>query len=54
MMKASEFRQRARECRELAEKAKSAADRKVLLDMAEAWESLLEVREKTGLIKGSS
>ena len=45
MKKASEYRQHAAECREMASKAK-APQRDHLLKMAETWESLADDRDK--------
>lgn len=40
MKKASEYRQHARECRELAATMESDAQREQLLEMADHWEKL--------------
>ena len=47
MKKASEYREHAEECRTLARRSKSAADRDMLLNMAATWDSLAEERIKT-------
>jgi hypothetical protein len=44
MDKASEYRQRARECRELAQQMPNAEQRAQLLSMAEMWDNLAEDR----------
>lgn len=40
MKKASEYRQHAQECRDLAAKMESAEQREQLIEMAEHWERL--------------
>lgn len=47
MKKVSEYREHAEECRTLARRSKSAADRDMLLNMAATWDSLAEERIKT-------
>jgi hypothetical protein len=42
----SEYRDHAEECRTLARRARSAEDRNMLLNMADAWENLARAREK--------
>jgi hypothetical protein len=44
MKKASEYRQHAQECRDLAATMESAAQRDQLLEMAAHWEKLAEDR----------
>jgi hypothetical protein len=44
MNKASEYRQHAKECRELAAQMESAVQRDQLLEMAEHWEKLASDR----------
>jgi hypothetical protein len=46
MKKASEYRQRADQCRILARAAKSPQHREMLLDMAATWDGLAEDRMK--------
>jgi hypothetical protein len=41
-----DFRQHAEECRQLARRARTAADRDMLLDMAATWESLAASRQR--------
>ncbi len=45
MRKVEEFRQHAEECRLLAKRSISENDRKMLHNMADAWESLAVDRE---------
>lgn len=44
MKKASEYRQHAKECRTLAAKMETSADREQLLAMAAHWEQLAQDR----------
>ncbi len=44
MKKASEYRQHAEECRDLARRAKEAEHRDMLLNMAATWDSLAAER----------
>lgn len=44
MKKASDYRQHARECRELASQMESAEQRAQMLEMAEHWEKLASDR----------
>jgi hypothetical protein len=46
MKKASEYREHARECRELAALMAEPENRRQLLDMAESWDLLAEERER--------
>jgi hypothetical protein len=46
MQKVSEYRHHAEECRTLARRARSAADRDMLLKMADSWDELARAREK--------
>ncbi|HEY8573973.1 hypothetical protein [Phenylobacterium sp.] len=48
MKKASEYRQHAQECRDLAATMESAAQRDQLLEMAAHWEKLAQ--DRVGLI----
>ena len=47
MSKVSEYRQHARECRSFAKTARFSQHRKMLLNMATAWETLANDRIKT-------
>jgi hypothetical protein len=47
--KASEYREHARECRELAQKMETQADREQMLAMAAHWETL--AKERTALVR---
>jgi CelD/BcsL family acetyltransferase involved in cellulose biosynthesis len=49
MKNASEYRRHARECRELAAKMETAADREQMLAMAAHWEQL--ARERTEMVR---
>jgi lysozyme family protein len=44
MQKAEDFRKHVQECRALARRARSPADRGMLLDMAQTWEELAAAR----------
>ena len=46
MEKASEYREHARECRNLASLMAEPKNRQQLLDMAESWDSLADERER--------
>jgi hypothetical protein len=46
MKKVSEYRKHAEECRELARRSKTQAQREMLLNMATAWDSLADGRAK--------
>jgi hypothetical protein len=48
MKKASEYRQHAKECRDLAAQMESAPQREQLIEMAEHWEKL--ARDRLALI----
>ena len=47
MKKMEEYKQHAEECRELARRSKTQADREMLLNMATTWEQLAAGRAKT-------
>jgi hypothetical protein len=47
LSKVSEYRQHARECRSFAKTARFSQHRKMLLNMATAWETLANDRIKT-------
>jgi hypothetical protein len=47
MKKVSEYREHAEECRALARRSKSSADRDMLLNMATTWDSLADDRIKS-------
>jgi len=47
MKKVSEYREHAEECRALARRSKSPADRDMLLNMAATWDSLADDRIRT-------
>jgi hypothetical protein len=47
MKKVSEYREHAEECRTLARRSKSSADRDMLLNMAATWDSLADDRIRT-------
>lgn len=49
MKKTSEYRDHARECRELAAKMETPADREQMLSMAEQWEQL--ARDRAALVR---
>lgn len=49
MKKASQYREHARECRELAAKMETAADREQMLAMAAHWERL--ARDRLALVR---
>jgi hypothetical protein len=51
MKKVSEYREHAEECRTLARRSKSSADRDMLLNMAATWDSRTTV---SGLPNGKS
>ena len=53
MKKASEYREHAKECRDMAAKARSQEDRETLLHMANTWEELATAREKQNSRKGT-
>jgi hypothetical protein len=46
MLKVEDFRRNAADCRRMASTAKDANHRKMLEDMAAAWETLAAEREK--------
>ena len=46
MKKASEYRQHANECRNLAKQVRDAAQRKQLLEMAKTWDALAVDRDR--------
>jgi hypothetical protein len=46
MLKVAEYRQHAADCRNMAAKTKDPDQRKMLEDMAAAWEGLATEREK--------
>jgi len=50
MLKASEYRQHARECRTLATKMHIGEHRDQLLAMAATWDRMAEERERTALL----
>lgn len=47
MKKASEYRDHARECREIAASMPPGEPRERLLEMARLWDSMAEERERT-------
>jgi hypothetical protein len=47
MKKIEEYREHAEECRALARRSKTQADRDMLLNMAATWDGLAEGRAKT-------
>jgi hypothetical protein len=47
MKKIEEYKEHAQECRELARRSKTQADRDMLLNMAATWEDLALGRAKT-------
>jgi hypothetical protein len=46
MEKVIDFRRHAEECRQLAHRSRKDDERKMLVAMAESWDSLAEVRER--------
>ena len=51
MRKIEEYKEHAEECRTLARRSKSQADRDMLMNMATTWESLAEGRTRSMEIK---
>jgi hypothetical protein len=47
MKKISEYRDHACECRTMAKRTRSQAQRDMLLKMADTWDGLAEAREQT-------
>ena len=54
MEKIINYLQHAKDCRQLAERARSPEERQMLIEMAEGWESLAEVREKNIVRRGDT
>jgi hypothetical protein len=47
MKKIEEYKEHAQECRDLARRSRTQADRDMLLNMATTWEALADGRAKT-------